>query len=162
MTAGVHAGDVVRPVGAAPGVVGSPDGGFDLPAERGNDGAGGGVVSGQTVRIYPGGRLLLAGDVVEVVEFDGLQATVRNERTGEFTALPLGRLAAAAKPLESDCSGDGIGGGDAGLVMAGLPSVQLAQLRERAGHVRAVQGHPTAGRGPGRGCGAGALAQYGV
>lgn len=69
---------------------------------------------------------------------DGLQVTVRNERTGEFTALRLGRLVAGARSLEpddADVTGDG---GDCGLALAGVSPELLAQVRERAGHVREV------------------------
>ncbi|MDN3029230.1 hypothetical protein [Streptomyces sp. S.PB5] len=48
-------------------------------------------MSGQAVPVMPGGRLFFGGDVGEVMELDGLQVTVRNERTDGFSVIPLGR-----------------------------------------------------------------------
>ncbi|WP_103529202.1 helix-turn-helix domain-containing protein [Streptomyces sp. SM12] len=101
-------------------------------------------MNGRAVEVFPGVRLFLGGDVVEVVEFEGLGVTVRYERTGEFSALPLGRLVAGARSLEDR---DDAGPDDAGLLMAGLSARQRDALRKRAGHVREVlsgyrAGHP--------------------
>jgi transposase InsO family protein len=105
--------------------------------------------------------LFYGGDVVEVVEFDGLGVTVRNERTGEFSAVPLGRLVAGARPMQTAEPGTAEGGPGVGVSLAGLSSRQRVALAERAGHVRevisgfraghpggAVAGEPRAGFGP--------------
>jgi hypothetical protein len=54
-------------------------------------------VSAQVVSVFPGARLLYHGDVVEVPELDGLRVTIRNHRTGQFTAVRLAVLAAGAQ-----------------------------------------------------------------
>ncbi|MFH9710167.1 helix-turn-helix domain-containing protein [Streptomyces luteogriseus] len=92
-------------------------------------------MNGQTVEVFPGVRLFFGGDVIEVLDLDGLQVTARNERTGEFSAIPLGRLAAGARPTEMapPSALDGVG-----LLMASLSAAQRTALRERAGHVREV------------------------
>jgi len=89
-------------------------------------------MSGQAVTVFPGVRLLHSGDVVEVVELEGLVATLRNERTGEFSTLSLGRLAASARSLE----GQETDTQDASVLLASLSASQRATLHERAGHVR--------------------------
>ncbi|MFF2378653.1 integrase [Streptomyces xiamenensis] len=78
------------------------------------------------------------------MEFDGLRVTIRNERTGQFDSLPLGRLVGSARALEEEGNS---GPSDAGLLMAGLSPSQRKALGERAGHVREVlsgyrAGHP--------------------
>ncbi|MEU4347056.1 helix-turn-helix domain-containing protein [Streptomyces sp. NPDC023838] len=92
-------------------------------------------MNGLSVAVFPGVRLLFGGDVVEVLELDGLRVTVRNERTGEFSAMSLGRLASGARSLEPVAGGvlDGVG-----LLLASLSPAQLTAVRERAGHVREV------------------------
>ncbi|MFL4492409.1 hypothetical protein ACJ6WD_14305 [Streptomyces sp. VTCC 41912] len=101
-------------------------------------------MSDRAVTVFPGVQLLYCGDVVEVVELEGLVATLRNERTGEFSTLPLGRLAAGARSLdegtEPECQ-------EASVLLANLSAAQRAKLRERARHVREVltgyrSGHP--------------------
>jgi transposase InsO family protein len=92
-------------------------------------------VNGQAVTVFPGVRLLYCGDVVEVVELEGLAATLRNERTGEFSTLPLGRLAAGARSLEERHEPEVQG---ASVLLANLSASQRAKLHERAGHVREV------------------------
>ncbi|MFF4427049.1 helix-turn-helix domain-containing protein [Streptomyces sp. NPDC001549] len=99
-------------------------------------------MSGYAMTLVPGARLFFGGDVVEVVGIEGLTTTLRNERTGEFSSLSLGRLAAGARPVDAEGTADG-----AGVLMAGLSSVQREALRERAAHVREVLsgyrcGHP--------------------
>ncbi|MEU9737522.1 helix-turn-helix domain-containing protein [Streptomyces sp. NPDC048002] len=83
----------------------------------------------------PGGRLFFEGDVVEVMELDGLQVTVRNERTDGFSVIPLGRLAAGARAMDVavDTPLEGVG-----VLLAGLSAAQRMALGERAGHVREV------------------------
>ncbi|WP_326657778.1 helix-turn-helix domain-containing protein [Streptomyces sp. NBC_00385] len=92
-------------------------------------------MNNKAITVYPGVRLLYCGDVVEVMELDGLQVTLRNERTGDFSALALGRLASQARALEEE---RGAGAEDAGLLMAALTPQQRKDLRERAEHVREV------------------------
>ncbi|MCX4773783.1 helix-turn-helix domain-containing protein [Streptomyces sp. NBC_01285] len=94
--------------------------------------------------VFAGARLFFGGDVVEVVEVEGLQTTVRNERTGEYSSVPLGRLAAGARSIESPApaAADGVG-----MLLASLSAGQRQRLAERAGHVREVlsgyrSGHP--------------------
>lgn len=101
------------------------------------------------VSLFPGVRLFFGGDVVEVVDVDGLRTTVRNERTGEYSSVPLGQLAAGARSMDEPAlaAADGVG-----LLLASLSADQRQRLRERAGHVREVlsgyqSGH-TAGARP--------------
>ncbi|MCM2518116.1 helix-turn-helix domain-containing protein [Streptomyces griseoincarnatus] len=92
-------------------------------------------MNGQRVEVFAGARLFFDGDVIEVVELDGLRVTARNERTGEFSAIPLGRLAAGARPGETSppSAADGVG-----VLLASLSAAQRTALRERADHVREV------------------------
>ncbi len=87
------------------------------------------------VSLFPGTRLFFGGDVVEVVDVDGLRTTVRNERTGEYGSVPLGQLAASARSMDEPAptAADGVG-----LLLASLSADQRQRLRERAGHVREV------------------------
>jgi transposase InsO family protein len=87
------------------------------------------------VSLFPGTRLFFGGDVVEVVDVDGLRTTVRNERTGEYGSVPLGQLAAGARSMDEPAptAADGVG-----LLLASLSADQRQRLRERAGHVREV------------------------
>ncbi|MFE0881089.1 helix-turn-helix domain-containing protein [Streptomyces rochei] len=87
------------------------------------------------VSLFPGARLFFGGDVVEVVDIDGLQTTVRNERTGEYGSVPLGQLVAGARSMDEPAptAADGVG-----LLLASLSADQRQRLRERAGHVREV------------------------
>jgi transposase InsO family protein len=97
-----------------------------------------------TMPLFAGARLFFGGDVVEVVEVEGLQTTVRNERTGEYSSVPLGRLAAGARSISgpAPAAADGVG-----MLLATLSAGQRQRLEERAGHVREVlsgyrSGHP--------------------
>jgi hypothetical protein len=90
------------------------------------------------------------GEVVEVVAADGVRVTLRNDRTRQFTAVQISRLAASARP-----AGGTFPAGDAGvspgLMLGSLTGEQLDQLAERAGHVREVltgykSGHPDQAR----------------
>lgn len=92
-------------------------------------------MSSHTLAVFPGARLLHAGDLVEVVELDGTRVTVRNHRTGEFTAVRLGALVAHARSAEGPGHGDA---GIAGAALAGLTARQRAEVSERAAHVREV------------------------
>jgi transposase InsO family protein len=86
--------------------------------------------------VFPGARLVYDGDVVEVVELDGLRVTVRNHRTGQFTCVRLAALAAAGRPAGAE---PGAGSSVlAGVALAGLSAGQQAEVSGRAGHVREV------------------------
>jgi len=91
--------------------------------------------TGRTLAVFPGARLLYAGDLTEVVELDGTQATVRNHRTGEFAARRLSDLVARARSAEEPAQQDG---GSAGVALAGLTARQRADVTERAAQVREV------------------------
>ena len=54
-------------------------------------------MSGQVLSIAPGSRLSFDGEVVEVVAVDGVRVTLRNDRTRQFTAVQISRLAASAR-----------------------------------------------------------------
>ena len=103
-------------------------------------------MSGQVLSIAPGSRLSFDGDVVEVVAVDGVRVTIRNDRTRQFTAVQISRLAASARPAGGTLR-PGDDGVSPGLALGSLTSEQLDQLAERAGHVREVltgykSGHP--------------------
>ena len=55
-------------------------------------------MSGQVLSIAPGSRLSFDGEVVQVVAVDGVRVTLRNDRTRQFTAVQISRLAASARP----------------------------------------------------------------
>jgi transposase InsO family protein len=93
-------------------------------------------MSGRTLAVFPGARLMHAGDLVEIVELDGTRVTVRNHRTGEFTAVRLGALVAHARSAEEEPGQRD--GGAAGVGLAGLTARQRAEVSERAAHVREV------------------------
>lgn len=92
-------------------------------------------MNGQAVTVFPGVRLFFDGDVIEVLQLEGLQVTTRNERTGEFSAISLGSLAGRARSLDSGPA-DVLEG--TAVLMASLSPIQRTALRERAGHVREV------------------------
>ena len=103
-------------------------------------------MSGQVLSIAPGSRLSFDGDVVEVVAVDGVRVTLRNDRTRQFTAVQISRLAASARPAGGTLR-PGDDGVSPGLALGSLTGEQLDQLAERAGHVREVltgykSGHP--------------------
>ena len=107
-------------------------------------------MSGQVLSIAPGSRLSFDGDVVEVVAVDGVRVTLRNDRTRQFTAVQISRLAASARPAGGTLR-PGDDGVSPGLALGSLTSEQLDQLAERAGHVREVltgykSGHPDRAR----------------
>jgi len=87
------------------------------------------------VVLRPGARLVCDGDVVEVTELDGSTVTIRNERTGQFRVMGLSQLVSAARgpsatqPLQVE---------SLGVKLARLTNDQLAEVAERAAHVREV------------------------
>ncbi|MEN8653816.1 Mu transposase C-terminal domain-containing protein [Streptomyces sp. 21So2-11] len=92
-------------------------------------------MSGNAVTVFPGSRLAFCGEVVEVVEFNHRGVTIRNTRTGEFTTVSVGRLAAGARMQSEGLPGPM---DSAGLLLASLSRQQRDELSERAGHVREV------------------------
>ncbi|MFB8349944.1 helix-turn-helix domain-containing protein [Streptomyces niveus] len=90
-------------------------------------------MSWKAVAVFPGSRLVYCGEVVEVVEFSHIGVTVRNTRTGEFTTVSVGRLAADARTESNSPPGPA---DSAGLLLASLSRQQRAELSERAEHVR--------------------------
>jgi transposase InsO family protein len=93
-------------------------------------------VSGQILCLSPGTRLLLDGDVTEVVAIDGPRVTLRNDRTRQFSAMQISRLAASARPV-SAAPPDG-GTVSPGLALGCLTGEQRKELAGRTGHVREV------------------------
>ena len=84
------------------------------------------------ISVGPGARLLFDGDLVEVVELEGMRVTLRNLRTQGHLVVGLTRLVARARRS---------GGQDreaAGVMLAGLTVEQRRELGERAAHVREV------------------------
>lgn len=101
-------------------------------------------MNGHAMLLLAGARLFVGGDVVEVVDVEGLHTTVHNERTSEYSSVPLGRLAAGARSIgdPAPAAADGVG-----MLLAGSSADQRQRLEERAGHVREVlsgyrSGHP--------------------
>jgi transposase InsO family protein len=74
------------------------------------------------------------GDLVEVVEFDGARITLRNVRTGAFSAVSFARLAAGVR-MEPVAEPEVV---TTAVALAGLSDRQRAEVEERAGHVREV------------------------
>jgi hypothetical protein len=87
-------------------------------------------VSPQALTLTPGARLIYDGDLVEVVELDGVRVVIRNSRTAGFGTVGLGRLVAGARPADDPPS--------LGVAWNGLTDAQPAAVSERAGHVREV------------------------
>lgn len=86
-----------------------------------------------------GTQVVFDGDVVQIVELDGAAAVVRDERTGRFTSVTLGRLitgcvAATGDPSQAARVVD-VG---VGTVLASLSVEQREQIGQRADHVRKV------------------------
>ncbi len=89
---------------------------------------------GHTVTIRVGAMLLLDGDTVRVVEFDGRTVVLQALVDGSYRTLALADLAARARGLDEEEPG----GDDPGLVLAGLSPAELEQVANRAAHVREV------------------------
>lgn len=92
-------------------------------------------MSGNVISLRAGTRLVFDGELVAVMELDGTNVTVRNERTGQFTAMTLGRLLAGCRAAEPPTQAP-LRIGSVGTVLAGLSKNQLEQVSVRAGHVR--------------------------
>jgi transposase InsO family protein len=91
-------------------------------------------MTGGAVQVFAGSRLMFDGDLVEVVEFDGTRITLRNVRTGAFSAVSFARLAAGVR---MEPVGEPEGVTDA-VALAGLSNGQREEVEERAGHIREV------------------------
>ncbi|MBW8736240.1 MAG: transposase [Streptomyces turgidiscabies] len=100
-------------------------------------------MTGQTVTVVAGATLLVDGDAVRVVEFDGRSVTVQTLSDGTYRSLSLAELASRARSLE----GPGPAGDDPGLVLAGLSAAEREKVTVRAGHVREVLTGFTSGHG---------------
>ncbi|HZO64525.1 MAG TPA: hypothetical protein VFB74_05955 [Kribbellaceae bacterium] len=91
-------------------------------------------MSGNVIGLRTGARVLLDGELVQVLELDGTCVTVRTERTGRFTTMTLGRLVAGCTSAEPAVQT--LAAGSVGTTLAGLSKEQREQVRQRAGHVR--------------------------
>jgi putative transposase len=92
-------------------------------------------VTGGSLVLRPGTRLLREGDVVEIVELAGASVVVRNHRTGQFSTVRIAALVTEARSAD--------GGPDdqvpsLAVALDGLTEQQRAALSERAGHMREV------------------------
>ncbi len=91
-------------------------------------------MTGRGIQVFAGSRLMFDGDLVEVVEFDGNRITLRNLRTGTFSAVSFARLAAGVR-MEPAAGPEAVT--DA-VALAGLSEGQREEAEERAGHIREV------------------------
>lgn len=91
-------------------------------------------MTGGAIVVFAGVRLMFDGDLVEVVEFDGAHITLRNVRTGAFSAVSFARLAAGTR-MEPAAELEETSGG---VALAGLSDRQREEAEERAGHIREV------------------------
>ena len=88
-------------------------------------------MSGQALTLTPGAQLIYDGDLVEVLELDGVRVVVRNHRTARFAAVKLGRLVAGARPADPPpAAADG--GPALAVAWNGLTDAQRAAVSERA------------------------------
>lgn len=86
------------------------------------------------LNIAPGCQIQLDGELVEVVELEGVRVTLRNVRTHDYLVVGLTWLVAHARSLLPVMGG----GGSAGVALAGLTTAQRRIVAERAAHVREV------------------------
>jgi transposase InsO family protein len=93
-------------------------------------------MSGQALTLHPGARLVYDGDVMEVVELDGVRVVLRNDRTGQFSTVRIGTLVAQARSV--DGREDGPQTSSLAVALVGLTEAQRAAVAERAAHVREV------------------------
>jgi putative transposase len=93
-------------------------------------------MTGNVMSLRAGSRLLLDGEVVHVMDFDGSHVTVHNERTGRFTALTVSRLVAGCASLDPPT--ETLPAGNVGTTLAGLSPTQRAELAKRVDHVHDV------------------------
>jgi transposase InsO family protein len=94
------------------------------------------VVNGQTLALGPGQRLVYDGESWEVAELDGTRVLLRNDRTGQFSGVQIGRLVSVARPARHESAADDEQ--SLAIVLSGLTDAQRAVVAERAGHVREV------------------------
>ncbi|WP_460755131.1 integrase [Myceligenerans cantabricum] len=93
--------------------------------------------SGNVIDLRVGAQVVFDGDLVQMMELDGAAAVIRNERTGQFTSVTLGRLVAGCVAAADPSSGT-VGPVSVGTTLAGLSRLQREQVSQRAGHVRQV------------------------
>ncbi|MEU4360343.1 Mu transposase C-terminal domain-containing protein [Promicromonospora sp. NPDC023987] len=93
--------------------------------------------SGNVIDLRVGAQVVFDGDVVQLMELDGAAALIRNERTGQFTSVTLGRLVAGCVAAADPSSGT-VAAVSVGTTLAGLSGPQREQVRQRAGHIRQV------------------------
>jgi transposase InsO family protein len=92
-------------------------------------------LSGQTLTLATGVRLVYDGELWEVVELDGARVVLRSDRTTQVRAVQIGRLVAGARPADDPPAVDEQ---SPTLVLSGLTDAQRAVVSGRAGHVREV------------------------
>lgn len=98
-----------------------------------------GDLSKHVIDLRVGTQVVFDGDVVQIVELDGAAAVVRDERTGRFTSVTLGRLVAGCVAATGDSShAAGVVDVGVGTVLASLSVEQREQIGQRADHVRKV------------------------
>ncbi len=90
-------------------------------------------MNARTVTVAVGTSLLLGGEMVRIVEFDGRTVTVCSGQD-RYTGIALARFVSRARSLEIPDADEN----DPGLVLAGLSPAEKAKVAERAGHVREV------------------------
>jgi transposase InsO family protein len=86
------------------------------------------------VSLCPGARFVFDGEIVEVVQMEGLRLTVR-DGAGCWRTLGVAEFVARAGGLDA---GEVEADPGAGTVLAGLSEAERAAVAERAGHVREV------------------------
>jgi transposase InsO family protein len=92
-------------------------------------------VSGRTVVLAPGARLLFDGEVVEVLALEGTRVSLRLVRTDGMQTVGLTRLVSAARGMVEPAGDDAA----LGVALAGLTTKQREQVeQQRAEHVREV------------------------
>ena len=91
-------------------------------------------MSGRTVVLAPGARLLFDGEVVEVLALEGTRVSLRLVRTDGMQTVGLARLVGAARGMVEPAGDDAA----LGVALAGLTAKQREQVEQRAEHVREV------------------------
>lgn len=93
--------------------------------------------SGNVIDLRAGAQVVFDGDLVQLMELDGAAVVIRNERTGQFTSVTLGRLVAGCVAAADPSSGTALPV-SVGTTLAGLSMLQREQVAQRAGHIRQV------------------------
>ena len=92
-------------------------------------------MSARTFTLCVGAALLLDGQVVQVVEFDGRVVMVRALADGSYRSISLLELTSRASSLDAEDDRDR---DDPGLALASLSGAERARVTVRAAHVREV------------------------